>query len=220
MREKRNMTALMYKACQAGSMTPDQEAAMLRAIYHGRKAKTQLQQNAAALENAAALQEAVRNGEECRVQLATAYLPTLVLIARRYSYCSVPMEDLIQEGTVGMLEAIDSMEEGPTNLAVIITAKIKQALQRLISQQQAVQLPQPIVAAVRKVNSVSASILRNTGETPQAEAIAEEMIIPPAITWQLLSYNQMTTAVSLDAPVGDEEGSTMFADLLRYKLQG
>ena len=39
------------------------------------------------------------------------------------------------------------------------------------------------------------------------------MIIPPAITRQLLSYNQMTAAVSLDAPVGDEEGSTMFADL-------
>ncbi len=213
MRERKSMAAYMYEACQAGHMPPEREAAMLQAIQDGREAKSRLAQGGTESDNSAALREAARYGEECRAMLAIAYLPTLVLFARRYSYTGVPMEDLVQEATVGMLEALDSNKANSLNLAAAIHVQIKHALHRIISQQNAVRFPPAITAAIRKIKRVSECLANDSGTAPQAEDVAGEMAIPPAIARQLMQYHRVSAAASLDAPLNDEEGGITLADL-------
>lgn len=213
MREEKNRAAHLPDYHNYGGISADRERVLLRAIQIGREAKEQLQQHTVKLEDAAALKRAVIAGKQSRDELALSYLPLLAITAKRYSYGSIPMEDLMQEGTLGLLEVIDTYKGGALNFPAIITVRVKRAMGQLITQKAAVQLPPHVSAAVRKVTAVSKCLERDTGHEPQPEDIAEEMTIPPAIVRRLLYYIRSSKAISMDAPVFDETDDAAFGDL-------
>lgn len=213
MREEKNRAAQLPDYHNYGGISADRELVLLRAIQIGREAKEQLQQHTVKLEDAAALKRAVIAGKQSRDELALSYLPLLAITAKRYSYGSMPMEDLMQEGTLGLLEVIDTYKGGTLNFPAIITVRVKRAMGQLIRQRAAVQFPPHVSAAVRKVAAVSKCMERDTGHEPQPEDIAEEMTIPPAIVRRLLNYIRSSKAISLDAPVFDEADDAVFGDL-------
>lgn len=213
MREEKNRVTHLPDYHNYGGISADRERVLLRAIQIGREAKERLQQHTVKLEDAAALKQAVIAGKQSRDELALSYLPLLAITAKRYSYGSIPMEDLMQEGTLGLLETIDTYKGGALNFPAIITVRVKRAMGQLIRQRAAVQLPPHISAAIRKVNTVSKCLERDTGHEPQPEDIAEEMTIPPAVVRRLLNYIRSSKAISLDAPVFDEADDAAFGDL-------
>lgn len=213
MREEKNRAAPLPDYHKCGAMSPDRERVLLRAIQIGRDAKEQLQQHTVRLEDIAAAQRDITNGAAAREELALSYFPLVAITARRYSYSSVPMDDLIQEGALGLLNIIDTYKDGPLNFPAFITIEIKQALGRLFKQKASVKIPPKVSAAVRKVNTVSKYMERDIGYEPQPEDIAEEMTISPAIVRKLLIYLKTSSAFSLDTPISDESGSATFEDL-------
>lgn len=186
---------------------------MLRAILDGRAAKEQLQQHTVRLEDIADAKRAVVAGEQSREELTLSYLPLVAIIARRFSYSNVSMDDLIQEGALGLLNIIDTYKGGSLNFPAFITVGIKQAMSKLIKQKEVFKLPSTVSAAVRKVSTISKYMERDTGHEPQPEEIAEEMKIPPAIVRKLLIYIKTSSAFSLDAPVSSESDSATFEEL-------
>ena len=124
------------------------------------------------------------------------------------------MEDLMQEGTLGLLEVIDTYKGGSLNFAAMITVQVRRAIGRLITQKSSIKLPPPVSAAARKISTVSKYLERDTGHEPQPEDIAEEMTIPLGVVRKLLIYIRFTRAFSLDAPISDKWDSTAFGDLL------
>lgn len=214
MREEKNKATPLPDYRKYGGMSPDTEQVLLRAIQLGREAKEQLQQHTVRIEDIAEAQRAIVAGEQSREELAESYLPMLAVIARRYSYNgSFSVDDLMQEGSLGLLEAIDNYKGGSLNIAAIITAQVKRAIGLLISQKASVKLPFYVSAAVREVGTVSKNLERDYGHEPRAEDIAEEMAIPPAVVRKLLIYIKTFNAFSLDAPVSDESDSATFGDL-------
>lgn len=191
--KRRSLTTQLYETAQI--RTAEQTHECLQAIHAGHQAKEQLEQTQERPEDAEALRRTV---ERCRQQLAVAYLPLLTRICKRYWYRSytLPIDDLIQEGTIGMLEAIDKYDGAPLNFAAVITQKVKDALCQIIKQSRVVRYPPPVASALRKIRYVSECLTKWIGHWPQPEEIAEEMAIPSAITHTLLSYCQFS--VSLD----------------------
>ncbi len=131
-----------------------------------------------------------------------------------YSYGgSISKEDLIQEGALGLLNIIDNYKGGTLNFSSFIAVEIKHAMSRLINQKATLKLPSNISAAVRKVGTVSKNLERDYGHEPQAEDIAEEMTIPPAVVRRLLYFIHSSKALSLDAPAFDEADGSTFGEL-------
>ena len=213
MREEKSKAAYRKDYHKCGSMSADREKVLLCAVQLGHTAKEQLQQHTIVLENVTDLKRAVIAGEQAREELAISYLPMLALFARRYSYTSIPMDDLIQEGTIGLLETIDSYRGGELNFPAILTVRVKRAMGRLIAQKAVIKLPYHASSAIRKISAVSKCLERDTGHEPQAEDIAEEMVLPPAIVRKLLIFIRSTRASSLDAPVSDDPSSAVFGDM-------
>jgi len=214
MREEKNRAAPLPDYRKYGGMSPDTEQVLLRAIQLGREAKEQLQQHTVRIEDIAEAQRAIVAGEQSRAKLAVSYLPLLAIMARRYSYGgSISKEDLIQEGAIGLLNIIDNYKGGTLNFSSFIAVEIKRAMSRLINQKATLKLPSNISAAVRKVGTVSKNLERDYGHEPQAEDIAEEMTIPPAVVRRLLYYIRSSKALSLDAPAFDEAAGSTFGEL-------
>ncbi|WP_312938747.1 sigma-70 family RNA polymerase sigma factor [Oscillibacter sp.] len=214
MREEKNRAAPLPDYHKCGAMSPDRERVLLRAIQEGRAAKEQLQQHTVRLEDIAAAKRDIANGVAAREELTLSYLPLLAIIAKRYSYGnSISMEDLMQEGALGLLEAIETCNEIPLNFPAIITVRIRQALGRLIGQKNAVHIPHQVTGAIQKIRTTSECFSKETGCKPEVNDIAEEMTIPPAIVRMLLNYTKSFYTRSLDAPVSDESDSATFGDL-------
>lgn len=213
MREEKSKAAYLQDYHKCGSMSADRERVLLRAVQLGHTAKEQLQQHTVCIEDIAAAQRAVIAGEQAREELAISYLPMLAVIARRYSYASsVSTEDLMQEGMLGILNAIESCAKGKREYPYI-TIIVKSALYTLIQQQRPIQFPQNIVQATRKICKVEQCLTQDTGYKPQAEDIAEEMSVSPSFVRKLLEYMQCFSLLSLDAPVSDESDGAVFGDM-------
>lgn len=213
MREEKSKAAYLQDYHKCGSMSADREKVLLCAVQLGHTAKEQLQQHTVCIEDIAAAQRAVIAGEQAREELAVSYLPMLAVIARRYNYGGIPMEDIVQESVVNVLEYLDTYDGGHLNLSAIISVHVKHAMGRLIAQKQAVKLPPHTSAAIRKINAVSKCLERDTGHEPPAEDIAEEMVLSPAIVRRLLIYIRSTKARSLDASASDESDGAVFGDM-------
>lgn len=118
----------------------DQTEALLRAIQAGRKAREELRQGVGKSGDTTILYCTVKQGELCREKLILTYLPVLTVMAKRYQYRygNLSTEDLIQEGTLGLLEAIDHYEGDSTNLDAAITNYVKRALARVIEKRRVI----------------------------------------------------------------------------------
>ena len=161
------------------------------------------------------LAERISKGdEEARHQMITANLRLVVKIAQDYSNFGLSLLDLISEGNIGLMKAVERFDPNKGGkLSTYAAWWIKQGIKRaLANQSKTIRLPVHMVDRVSQMRKAEEQLAERLGREPTIEEVAEEIKMPAARLNHLKSV--ATRPASLEAPVGDSEGST-FGDLVR-----
>ena len=153
------------------------------------------------------LQKDLDAGDEAKKRLAEANLRLVVSIAKRYVGRGMLFLDLIQEGNLGLIKAVEKFDyRKGYKFSTYATWWIRQAITRAIADQaRTIRIPVHMVETINKLIRVSRQLLQELGREPSPEEIAEEMDIPVERVREILKISQ--EPVSLETPIGEEEDS-------------
>ena len=193
-------------------LTPEREVELAQAMGAGAAAKEQL----AELEKSGGeipeetlkeLKKAIKGGERAKQQLAEANLRLVVSIAKRYVGRGMLFLDLIQEGNLGLIKAVEKFDYVKGfKFSTYATWWIRQAITRAIADQaRTIRIPVHMVETINKVIRVNRQLLQELGHDPTPEETAEEMGMPVEKVREILKIAQ--EPVSLETPIGEEEDS-------------
>ena len=203
---------------QVELLTGPEEVALAKRIEAGVFAESRLADLAASgeeidLAERRKLQRVVRDGERAKTELTQANLRLVVSIAKRYLGRGLAILDLIQEGNLGLMRAVEKFDYSKGfKFSTYATWWIRQAVTRAIADQaRTIRIPVHMVESMNKVHRHQRQLMQELEREPTIEELAAKVGLAPARVRDILLISQ--DPLSLDSPVGEEEDS-LLADFI------
>lgn len=191
-------------------LTAEQEVLLAKRLEQGLEASERITQNGnLPIDEKERLEDLIDLGEASRAHLIRANTRLVVSIAKRYLGQGVPFLDLIQEGNLGLIKAVEKFDyHRGHRFSTYATWWIRQAITRALADQgRVIRLPVHLSDRIRKVYQVAQQLEQDWGRQPTPEEIAHEISMPASKVQWMLKVSQRP--LSLEKPVGEEEDSEL-----------
>jgi len=229
----------LYEIGQVPLLTPEEEIELGKRIQRAKQAKAELEAGVDDPERRAELERIIQEGEEAKRQLAQANLRLVVSVAKRYVGRGMALLDLIQEGNLGLLRAVEKFDPSlGYKFSTYATWWIRQAISRAIADQaRTIRIPVHMVDTINQIIRAQRKLMQELGREPTPEEIALEIgyldpqdreaieaawntgqpIDDPVLERKLRRAAQKVQRIlriaqepmSLETPVGDDEESSL-----------
>jgi len=192
-------------------LTTEQEVDLAKRIERGKQAEAEMakRNGSTAAKRAITLQASVQDARGARDHLIKANTRLVVSIAKKYMARGVPFLDLIQEGNLGLMKAVEKFDyRRGFRFSTYATWWIRQTITRSIADQgRTIRVPVHMSDRIRRLYRVARELEQNLGRKPTPEEIAQRMELDPRkVQWMMrVSWRPL----SLESPVGEEEDSEL-----------